>query len=71
MTRQANKREITWCDRLKRLMERMPPKMALFADGNLTAVDAKELENYEIIEHFQPLSGIGHLGSCAGGDPWK
>jgi len=55
-------------------MEKMPPKMALFAGGSfgeLTAVDAKELRNYETIEHFQPLEGIGYLGDCDGGDPWK
>lgn len=71
MSRIANKREKAWCARLKRLMERMPPKMALVADGQLNAVDAKELKNHETLERFEPLSGIGFLGSCEGGDPWK
>lgn len=71
MTRQANKREIAWCNRLQRLMDRMPHKMALVADGKLNAVDAKELKNYDTLEQFSPLQGTGDLGKCDGGDPWK
>ena len=69
MTRQANKREIAWCARLQKLMEKMPPKMALVADGQLNAVDAKEYLNYEALNTFAPL--ISSLGKCDGGDPWK
>lgn len=70
MNRQANKREIAWCKRLQKLMEKMPHKMALFADGTLNAVDAKELLHYHELVSFQPLEGIGFIGICGGGDPW-
>lgn len=69
MTRQANKREIAWCNRLKRLMEKMPPKMILFAAGDLHAVDKKEYLNYGECDHLDWLGGIGYIGFCDGGDP--
>lgn len=68
--RKPTKEERAWCDKLRRLIKKMPTTMALFADGHLSAVDRKELDNYHDIDSFQPLH-IEDLGVCEGGDPWK
>jgi len=68
--RKPTKEEQAWCSKVRSLMKKMPPTMALFADGHLEAVDRKELDNYNYIATFQPLV-MENLGICEGGDPWK
>jgi len=69
MTRKLKKYEKDWISRMERLLNKMPRKLALFADGKLKVVDAKEDENYDKIKHFLPLYTFDVY--CGGGDPWK
>lgn len=70
MTRELKDNEIRWMREMERLLKRQPKRISLFADGCLCIVDTKELENFNIIEHFQPIY-IFKNGKCGGGDPWS
>ena len=56
--REPTKKEVAWCNKLRRLIKKMPSTISLFADGNLFAVDKEELNNYDNIDEFWSLNMI-------------
>ncbi len=72
--RYATDAEISWCNKMRRLMKKMPGTMKLNADGSLQAVDSGlDQESSHPIHgsEYQPLDGISSMGPCEGGDPWN
>ena len=54
--RYATDEEIAWCNRLRRLMRKMPPTMKVFADGSLNAIP---VECDPETTSFQPPRAVG------------
>lgn len=71
--RHATEEETAWCNKLRRLMRKMPTTMKIFADGRLHAIDSSldtEVLHPEFGTEFQALRGVESMGDCDGGDPW-
>jgi len=59
--RQASEEELTWCEKLRKLMAEMPSTMALYGqDGTLRAIDVDN----DDMEWPESLFGVEDINIC-------